>query len=240
MTWGLGLLMCSLFGCATSYRGGGVVSPRSVPQGRLVQTFVRTNCTTLPSHRSFDSQRLGPLFVDFVQATDGTPFIVERGQSDSWLLISNSHTEGDAIVFQTIEQANEGLFREYHFAGYGAKPGKLVLSLMHTAPRGSTHWFTARALGPSASCSLVPVNPLTGAPLATYAQDPLSDTGPGWGYDGSSFKVGDQVFVDIHGRSALARVVQASGTSYYVRLANDFNDTGRWIAPSAITGHVQQ
>lgn len=235
---GLALLVAS--GCATAYRGGGTLSRRNMPRGRLVQTFSRTSCTgALANELAEQQQKQGPIFVDFVQGRNGLPFLVERDRTDSWLLISNSHQDGETIVFQAIEQSGAERFLEYRIAGYGSKPGKLFVSAHHTQAQGSTHWFSATASGPSASCKLQPVPPLKGAPVGTYDEQETYMAGPGWGFDGSSFNVGDNVLVDMGGRSVLTRIIQASGTAYFVRLAHDPDDPGRWIDPAAITGYLR-
>lgn len=238
-TLGVFLLLIAS-GCASSYRGGGTLSSSNMPRGRLVQTFSRTSCTgALANELAEQQQKKGPIFVDFVQGRNGLPFLVERDRSDSWLLISNSHQDGETIVFQAIEQSGAQRFLEYRIAGYGSEPGQLFVSAHHTPAQGSTHWFSASASGPSASCKLQPVTPLEGAPAGTYDEQEAHMNGPGWGFDGSSFKVGDNVLVDMGGRSVLTRIIQASGTAYFVRLIHDPEDPGRWIDPATITGYLR-
>lgn len=230
----LGVVSASLaggVGCATVYRGAIEVDPADVPRGRLVATFARTSCSVGP-------QNAHPVFVDFVQGTDGSPFIVERIQPDEWLLITNGRVRNDSVVFQTVRKSDPSEFREYRFPGRGTKPGEYFSARRYSPPRGTRHRFETRPLGQVTTCQLIPVDPLTGAPLATYGEQPRGETPRGWGFDGTSFEVGDRVLVDVGGRSVPARVLQAPGDAYYVQFEGGKGD-GRWIDPSSITGRVE-
>jgi hypothetical protein len=224
-------LVTSTAACTSAYRGAAVLSPGEVPRGQLIKTFARTSCTE-------DFTDPEPTFVDYVQGADGSPFIVERGRSDSWVVVTNSRLEGDTIVFQTIRRTDPAELREYRFPEHGAKPARFIRSKDYAKPRGSTHRFETQPRGTTATCTLIPVDPLTGAPITTYAEEGDA-SGPGWGFDGTSFKVGDRVLVDMGGRSVPAKVLQASGTAYFVRIEEDPDDVGRWIDPSTITGRLE-
>ena len=88
----------------------------------------------------------------------------------------------------------------------------------------------------------MPVDPLTGAALATYGSQPApkADGGVrGWGFDGASFEVGDRVLVDVGGRSVPAEVLQAPGDAYFVQFEGAPDGKGQWIDPSKITGRME-
>lgn len=227
----LASLVASMAACSSAYRGAAVLSPGEVPRGQLIKTFARSSCTE-------DFTDPEPIFVDYVQGADGSPFIVERGRSDSWLVVTNSRLEGDTIVFQAIRRKDTAELREYRFPGHGAEPARFLWSKDFTKPKGSTHRFESEPKATTATCHLIPVDPLTGAPITTYAQDGDA-SGPGWGFDGTTFQVGDRVLVDMGGRSVPAKVLQASGTAYFVRMEDDPEDVGRWIDPSTITGRLE-
>jgi len=219
--------------CSSAYRGAAEVDPSEVPRGRLVSTFARTSCTG--NHAD-----AATVFVDFVEGADGMPFIVERSRPDTWLLITNSRSRDDFIVFQAVRNTDAREFREYRFPAHGTKPGQYFWSSQYTEPRGSKHRFETQPVGQTTTCQLVPVDPLTGATLTTYGASPTptgSASARGWGFDGKSFQVGDKVLVDVGGRSVPAEVLQAPGDAYYVRLEGEA-EAGQWIDPSRITGRM--
>jgi len=200
----------------------------------LAATFSRTSCTGGPPQTS-------SAFVDYVRGSDGKPFIVERSRSGSWLLITNGRKLGDAVVFQAVRGGEDPEFREYRFPQGGKQPGQYFWASRYAEPSGIRHRFETKPRGPTMSCQLVPVDPLTGAPLATYGSPPDASseaTAPGWGFDGSSFDVGDRVLVDVGGRSVPAVVLQAPGDAYFVRFDENGEQGGNWIEPSRITGRL--
>lgn len=218
--------------CANVYRGAAEVDPSDVPRGRLVATYARTGCTGTVAQQP-------AVYVDFVQGDDGIPFIVERDDSDTWLLVTNGRQSNGVLVFQAVRKSDPSQLREYRFAARGREPGGYFESERYGKLRGSKHRFETQAVGPTRRCDLIPVDPLTGAPLSTYGVQPASSGARGWGFDGHSFREGDRVLVDVGGRSVPAEVLQAPGHAYLVRFEEDGGAQGVWIDPARITGRLE-
>lgn len=229
----LSAIAWSMCACSTTYRGAAEVDPSELPRGRLVATYARTECSGADK---------SAVFIDYVQGADGTTFIVERGGPKDWLLITNSRLIGEVVVFQAVREAEPRELREYRFPRRGVQAGQYFWTKTFDRPRGSTHRFETQISGTADSCRLVPVDPVTGKALAVASAEataPVASKPRGWGYDGSSFKVGDRIMVDAGGRTIPAAVLQAPGDAYFIRFDGEPEGAGRWIDPSAITGRVE-
>lgn len=222
-------------GCSGVYRGATFVDPSDLPRGRLVTTFARTAC-------SGEGAGAQTVYVDFVRRDGGGAFIVERSEPDSWLLVTNSRRQGNTLIFQVVRKSDPPELREYRFPKGGTQPGQYFRSDRYEKPRGSRHRFHSRPLGATTSCRLLPVDPLTGAPLGTYGSEPGASGAAGalgWSFDGTSFRVGDRVLVDVGGRLVPAEILQAPGDKYFVRFEDDADQAGVWIEPARITGRLE-
>lgn len=227
---------CMMMACQSTFRGGVLVEPADVPRGKLVASYERVRC----SERS----RSERVYVDYVQGVDGAPFIVERSREGAWLIVTNHRSDRGRIVFQAVRAKGDKELREYWFTRDARQPGRYVETRVFADPRGTRHQFETHAQGQLLECELVRVNPLTGARLGSVeagagAEPDASGPASGWGFDGSSFGVGDRVLVDVGGRSVVAEVLQAPGDAYLVQFEGAPNGASTWIDPARITGRIE-
>lgn len=239
---GLVVLLASLafMGCGTGVRGGQVITPSSIPRGKLVATFLRADCTD-------GRDRNEALYVDYVQGEDGAPFLVERSRAADWLMITNSFVEAGEIVFQSLRENRGRGLQEYRFPWDGRTAGKYSLAMVYSEPKGTRDRFRVDDARPHVVCKLQRVDPLSGAPVpaasagvpnATALPGPATSA-QGWGYDASAFHVGDRVIVEHQGSTKRGRVVQTSGTAYFVQLEDAPDGTGEWVEPSRVLGWLK-
>jgi hypothetical protein len=236
---GMAAAACVMLACQSTFRGAVLVDPADVPRGKLIASFERVGCS--------GSVRSETVYVDYVQGVDGAPFIVERSLEGAWLIVTNHRVERGGIVFQAVRAKGVRELREYRFPHDIRQPGHYVETKVFAEPRGTRHRFESRANETGTECDLVRANPVTGERLGSVAAAALVGDGEastvrpssGWGFDGSSFRVGDRVLVDVGGRIVAAEVLQAPGDAYLLRFEGAPNGASTWIEPARITGRLE-
>ncbi|MCU0693437.1 MAG: hypothetical protein MUF54_18760, partial [Polyangiaceae bacterium] len=188
------------------------------------------------------------VYVDYVVAADGVPFVVERRLASEWLVSSNSHRDGEDIVLQAVRERDGKALLEYRFPADGGQAGHYARSLRYARPKGSARRFRARRASAQLKCRLVRVKPRTGAPLGDGARAlPLLGPGDdgteaevqGWGSDRRSFRAGDRMLIQVQGRAVAARVLRATRRAYLMRCEGAPEDAGIWVEPSRIVGRFE-
>lgn len=252
LTFGFLLAAFGLVACDPPMRGASVVSVSGLPRGQVLASYARAQC-------SDQSDTKSRFVVDYVRSIDGVPFLVERAASPEWVVISNSFVEGSTIVFQAeFASSRPPMLTEYRVPLDGVTPGRFVTSIAYVKLAQPQGVLRAVISAPMTACTLLRVDPATGAvlssqrgaaPAPTTPVEPIAPSAAAapsslvprsWGFDGKSFKPGDRILVDQNGRSTPATVVQATGRMYLVRYEGTGSGTVEWISPERVTGRYLQ
>jgi hypothetical protein len=230
-------------GCQPAMRGGSEMARELIPRGELVASFTVAQCTGEARSRQ-------GLVLDYVRGTDRKPLLVERSAGRSWLVVTNVFADGDELVFQAVRLGAEPRqLLEYRFAAAADRAGRHGVTSAFTELDSQGGGFRAFATSWSASCALVRVDSVSGAPLAGPAEGAgarrpaaVAPAGSGSGSGAAvtpeagarAYRVGDRVAVELGGRVVGATVLQAPGQDYFVHYDGTPEGAGEWVKASRI------
>jgi len=134
--------------------GASAVPSSKVPSGRVVSNLEPSDCVD----QSGKPVARPATAIRVLVREDGTPLLIEQRPGYDALVVHNSFSEGQSLVFQAISSPDdaEPALHEYRLDWPAARAGRLGSALYFEATFQPGGGFRAQATNLSLSCKLSP------------------------------------------------------------------------------------